>query len=455
MFLLFKEMLCEDGLIQSKKYDKHSKRASKKYFEDDVLDLLNEFQKQIAYHMLKSDPQGENVNYPLDEAIRIYEQTLDIVKKKKTICKYQIDSCGKLAEREIDFNYIASAGLFHIDYEDNKLRFIHSDFRVFLYSDMLIKILLPKIRPVNQLDTIIEFLSEIDLSAINIKNYFKIGIEQYVKNSNTNSEKAFRIFDTIADVLIYVTLKGYKTVTNKAYEDAVEREQLITADVCLFSNCLTILNWTQEALQQEKMIWSDYKDNLLLNTAVRNMIGIMNANSSEQMHEDGTKKMKILFDRIKLDHIRLDHMDLSRLFLENLEITNSELERAVFDKCNLSNAHFENTVLKDASFKNVFAIGLHFRDSELENVDFTGAVLYDSDFQGANLTDVKGLETCVFVNTKMDYAKFTCDDACMLQITEKQFNGMIFDKITIVKSDGEKMDLSREEILEYCSFLIV
>ncbi|MDO4481088.1 MAG: hypothetical protein Q4B56_08530, partial [Erysipelotrichaceae bacterium] len=212
LFLLFDDMMRDGEMIQSKKYDP-LQRESAKYLKDDVFELLNEFQWEMAFNMLKEKTEEAYEGYPLDGARSIFENILKNQKDKINNYKYEMDSDGKLIKRGVDFNYILSAGLFSVDYEKNTFSFLHSDLVVFLYSDKLIEILLPERNVSNQFELLMEYLSEIQLENINIKEYFKRGIEEAV---NGNDNKILNIFDVIAETLIQATLKGYKTVTHSA-----------------------------------------------------------------------------------------------------------------------------------------------------------------------------------------------------------------------------------------------
>lgn len=340
LFLLFYDMTCDNGMIQSKKYDQ-SNRESSIYIENDIFDLLNEFQREIAFYMLKEKSRDEDWICSIDEAKKIYSTIYDTLGNEKRPYRYGLDFDGKLIKRDLDFNYIVSAGLFRVDYEENTFDFLHSDLGVFWYSDKLIEVLLPEDKVCNLFETIVQYLSDIQLESINIKEYFQMGIEQFANSDTASKNEVFSIFDTIAETLIWVTLKEYKTVTQREYEEAVEREHLLKNDTCLFVNCLTLLNWTNEILGKD-IIWENYKDRKRLNSAIRNMISIINANYLNQVN--GTEREN---GKIKLSNMKLDHINLSRLYLGDAEIENSELTEAVFNECNLTYACFKNVILQN------------------------------------------------------------------------------------------------------------
>ncbi|MGN0357047.1 MAG: pentapeptide repeat-containing protein [Blautia sp.] len=509
LFLLFYDMTCDNGMIQNKKYDQ-SNRESSIYIENDIFDLLNEFQREIAFYMLKEKSQDEDWICSIDEAKKIYSNIYDILENEKRPYRYGIDFEGKLTKRDLDFNYIVSAGLFRVDYEENTFDFLHSDLGVFWYSDKLIEILLPEDKVCNHFDTIVQYLSDIQLESINIKEYFQMGIEQFANSNTANKNEVFSIFDTIAETLIWVTLKGYKTVTQREYEETVERKRLLKNDNCLFVNCLTLLNWTNEILGKD-IIWENYKERERLNSAVRNMIFIINANHLSQVNDTERENGKI-----KLSNMKLDQINLSRLYLGDAEIESSELAGAVFNECNLTYACFKNTTLQGALFTNIFATDLKFYDSDLQKTDFREAVIYDTqfinsempaeescinfsyaklenvlfraynlknadfhnaelnrvsfresnlknsdfnhailrkiDFQEVDLTGVKGLESCVFENIKMNRSKLSCNEDYVLQITKEQFKNMVFDEIIIVDSEGEEHIMKKEDDIENTVF---
>lgn len=442
LFLLFDDMMCKGKMIQSKKYDL-LQRESEKYIKDDVFELLNEFQWEMAFYMLKEKSAEAHWNYPLDETKSIFEKVFETRKDMMKSHKYEIDSNGKLVKRGIDFNYILSAGLFSVDYEQNTFSFLHSDLVVFLYSDKLIGILLPERNVSNQFELLMEYLSEIQLENINIKEYFKRGIEEA---ANDDDNKILSIFDLIAETLIQATLKGYKTVTHTAYEEAVERERLSKADNCLFVNCLTLLNWMNEIWGKD-IIWKNYKERTLLNSAIRNMVSVINANDPKPIYDD------VEDDNVTINFINmnLDRINLSKLYFGNANVENSDLKGAVFKDCNLTNVVFRDSSLDGACFKRIFASELFFYDSSLQNADFSHAVIRETDFcetdfQGTDLTNVNGLETCTFRNVKMNNAKLSCDEDYVLQITEEQFKNMIFDKLIIVDSNGVENIMSKDDI---------
>ena len=89
LFLLFYDMTCDNGMIQSKKYDQ-SNRESSIYIENDIFDLLNEFQREIAFYMLKEKSRDEDWICSIDEAKKIYSTIYDTLGNEKRPYRYGI-----------------------------------------------------------------------------------------------------------------------------------------------------------------------------------------------------------------------------------------------------------------------------------------------------------------------------------------------------------------------------
>jgi len=101
----------------------------------------------------------------------------------------------------------------------------------------------------------------------------------------------------------------------------------------------------------------------------------------------------------------LSFANLARTDLRGADLAGAMLSQANFSSADLRTANLASAVLgwtdfrgsnlHGANLSGTTLNGLQFQDTDLSRVNFTCAKLYDVTFFGANLTDARGLESCI------------------------------------------------------------